>query len=113
MNEGVDDKKDVYNFASFAGYRNSRFSIAAEYNVMQNNGNKENADLRGFSIYSSVKLNKTVDVYARYDELSSKDDWNIANDEKAILVGAQDETLQICKGGSKLPCSTPCRRWCR
>ena len=89
VNEGVDDKKDVYNFASFVGYRNSCFSIAAEYNVMQNNGNKENADLRGFSIYSSVKLNKTVDVYARYDELSSKDDWNIANDEKAILVGAQ------------------------
>ncbi len=89
VNEGVDGEKNIYNFASFLGYRNARFSIAAEYNIMQNNGNKENADLYGFSLYSSVKLNKTLDLYARYDELSSKDDWNIAKDEKAILVGAQ------------------------
>ena len=89
VNEGVDEKKDVYNFASFIGYCNKCFSVAAEYNVMQNSGNKENADMYGFSLYSSVKLNKTVDLYARYDELSSKDDWNVANDEKAVIAGAQ------------------------
>ena len=30
-----------------------------------------------------------VNVFARYDNLSSEKDWNIANDESAAILGAQ------------------------
>ena len=34
-------------------------------------------------------LSKVVDLYARYDDLYSKDNWNISKDESAAIVGAQ------------------------
>lgn len=90
VNEASDEtKKDIYNYAAFIGYKAEAFSVGAEYNVLQNSGNVKDADQSGLSIYTTVKLNKTLDVYARYDKLSSEDDWNIAKDESAVIAGAQ------------------------
>lgn len=81
--------KDAYNWAAFAGYKNDKFSIGAEYNIFQNSGNVKDADQYGISVYGSARLSKVVDLYARYDNLSSKDDWNEAKDESAAMLGAQ------------------------
>lgn len=90
INEAPDEtKEDIYNYAAFIGYKADAFSIGAEYNMIQNSGNVKDADQSGFSVYGTVKLNKKLDVYARYDKLSSKDDWNIAKDESAVIAGAQ------------------------
>ena len=36
-----------------------------------------------------LKLNKKTDVYARLDDLCSKNDWNKTKDEQAAILGAQ------------------------
>lgn len=90
LNEGADDtKEDKQNLATFIGYKGEGFSLGAEYNLYKNDGNVKGNDLYGFSIYGSTKLNKKAEIYARYDNLSSKDDWNEAKDESAILAGLQ------------------------
>lgn len=90
INENTDKgAKDIVNYATFIGYHNNQFSIAAEYNIMQNNGSEDDADLYGLSVYGSIKLNKQSEIFARFDQLSSKDDWNEEKDESAIVAGAQ------------------------
>ena len=90
LNESAQNgAKDAYNWAAFAGYQNDRFSLGAEYNIYQNTGFVNDADQYGLSVYGTAHLSKAVDVFARYDYLSSKDDWNIAKDESAIIAGMQ------------------------
>lgn len=90
LNEGGEDgSKDITNLAAFVGYKHKKFSIGAEYNQMWNAAYRDHADQSGYSIYASIKLSKTADLYARYDDLYSKDDWNIDKDEQAAILGAQ------------------------
>ena len=90
LNEGSEaGKKDIKNLAAFIGYKCENFTIGAEYNYMQNASHKDGADQSGYSLFASTKLSKTADIYARFDELYSKDDWNIAKDEQAAILGAQ------------------------
>ena len=86
--------KDAYNWVAFAGYKNDRFSLRAEYNIYQNSGFVDDADQYGLSVYGTAHLSKVVDVFARYDYLTSKDDWNIGKDESAAMLGAQ---FKVCK----------------
>ena len=86
--------KDAYNWAAFAGYQNDRFSLGAEYNIYRNTGFVDDADQYGLSVYGTAHLSKVVDVFARYDYLTSKDDWNIGKDESAAMLGAQ---FKVCK----------------
>ena len=83
------EDKNIANIATFAGYKSDKFTMGVEYNYMQNSSFDSNADKDGYSIFASVKLSKTTELYARFDELSSKNDWNYAADESAAIVGAQ------------------------
>lgn len=90
LNESSEDiKKDIINLATFAGYKHEKFSIGAEYNYMSNASYIDNADQSGYSIYASAKLSKCTELYARFDDLYSKNDWNKAKDESATIIGAQ------------------------
>ena len=90
LNEGSDNsKEDKQNLATFIGYKGKGFSLGAEYNLYKNDGNVKGNDLYGFSVYGSVKASKSTDIYARFDNLSSKDDWNEAKDESAVITGLQ------------------------
>lgn len=90
LNESSDEtKKDKQNLATFIGYKGKGFSIGAEYNLYKNDGNVKGNDLTGFSIYGSAQVGKSTELYARYDDLSSKDGWNEAKEESAILAGLQ------------------------
>lgn len=90
LNEsGEEDKKDITNFAAFAGYKNEKFTIGAEYNQMWNASYKDDADQNGYSIFASAQLSKVANLYARFDDLYSKNDWNLSKDESALLVGTQ------------------------
>ena len=86
---GEAEDKNIANIATFAGYKSDKFTMGVEYNYMQNSSFDSNADKDGYSIFASVKLSKTTELYARFDELSSKNDWNYAADESAAIVGAQ------------------------
>lgn len=90
LNEsGQKGKDDIVNMAAFAGYKCEMFTIGAEYNYMQNTSNKNDTDQYGYSVFASAKVSKKAEVYARFDELYSKNDWNIAKDEQAAIIGAQ------------------------
>lgn len=95
VNEAADDMgDDAYNWAAFMGYQNKFFSLGVEYNILQNSGFLYKADQYGLSVYGSARLSDVVDLFARYDNLSSKDDWNIAKDEAKAMFGAQ---FKVCK----------------
>ena len=90
LNEsGEDNKKDIANLAAFVGYKHEKFTIGAEYNQMWNASYTDGADQNGYSIFASAKLSKIADIYARFDDLYSKNDWNINKDEAAAILGAQ------------------------
>ena len=90
LNEsGEDNKKDIANLAAFVGYKHEKFTIGAEYNQMWNASYTDGADQNGYSIFASAKLSKIADIYARFDDLYSKNDWNIKKDECAAILGAQ------------------------
>ena len=90
LNEsGVEGKKDIANLAAFVGYKHEKFTIGAEYNQMWNASYNDGVDQNGYSIFASAKLSKIADIYARFDDLYSKDDWNINKDESAAILGAQ------------------------
>ena len=90
LNEGADPtKEDITNLATMVGYKGKSFSIAGEYNLMANSGNVKDANLYGISVKKKKKKNKQVETFLRYDQLSSKDDWNENKDESSILAGAQ------------------------
>ena len=94
-NEGdKESAEDIYVYAAFAGYKNEHFSLGAEYNVIQNMNNVKNADLEGVSLYTTVKLGKKVNAFARYDNIWSKNDWNIKKDESTYLAGVE---IRPCK----------------
>lgn len=84
-----ENKEDIINMAAFAGYKNDRFTIGAEYNHMMNASYKKGNDQYGYSVFASMKVAKNTEVYARFDDLYSNDEWNIAKDEQTAIVGAQ------------------------
>ena len=90
LNEsGEEGKEDIANLAAFVGYKHEKFSIGAEYNQMWNASYKDGADQNGYSIFASARLSKVADLYARFDDLYSNNDWNIAKDEQTAILGAQ------------------------
>ena len=90
LNECSEDgKKDIINLAAFAGYKHEKFTIGAEYNQMWNATYADNADQNGYSVFASVKVAKFADIYARFDDLYSNNDWNIAKDTQTAILGAQ------------------------
>lgn len=86
--------KNTVNFAAFTGYKSDNFTLGAEYNYMWNSSYKKDANQNGYSIFSSVKLVKWAHLYARYDDIYSKGDWNISKDESSAIFGAQ---FTLCK----------------
>ena len=90
LNESADrTAADITNVATMVGYKAKTFSVAAEYNMMSNSKNVDGADLYGYSVYGTVKCNKNLEAFARYDLLSSKKDWNEDKDESIIMTGLQ------------------------
>ena len=90
VNEGADDyQENTTNFAAFVGYKGDGFSVGAEYNAMKNASFADGADQYGISVFSTLKLSGKTEIFARFDDLCSEDDWNIAKDEQVAVLGAQ------------------------
>lgn len=90
FNEASEDNlKGITNLAAFVGYKNEAFSVAAEYNYQTNAKYVDNHDQDGISIYASAQLNKKIGLFGRWDRLSSKTDWNKADDGMAGMLGAE------------------------
>ena len=101
------DKENIVNMAAFVGYKSDKFAIGAEYNKMWNASYKEAQDQYGYSVFASAKLNKKTEVYARFDDLCSKDDWNKGKDEQAVILGAQFKLGKYVKMSPNFRMSMP------
>lgn len=98
LNEGGEaGQKNINNWAAFAGYKNRLFDLGVEYNRTSNAGFRNDADLNGFSAYGSLRLSPTAQLFARIDDLDSKNDWNLNKDETVALVGAQIQVGKYVK----------------
>lgn len=108
LNEsGEDGKKDVTNLAAFVGYKHEKFTIGAEYNQMWNASFKDDAGQNGYSIFASAKLSQVTNLYARFDNLYSQNDWNISKDESASILGAQFKVGKYVKIAPNFRMSMP------
>ncbi len=63
---GINDTNTL-NYSFFTGYKNEIFSLAGEYNIMENSK-------QGVSLYGTVQLSKNSEFYARYDMLEVRED---------------------------------------
>lgn len=98
LNEGADkNAEDISIYALFAGYKHAKFSLGAEWNMMQNTKNVADADLSGVSFYTTIKLAEKVNAFARYDDIWSKNDWNISKDETTYMAGVEIRPCQYVK----------------
>lgn len=108
VNEGADDtQKDKINLAAFAGYKREKFSIGAEYNKMENASYKQDADQSGYSIFTTVKVAKNTELFARFDDVYSKDDWNISKDDQSAILGVQFKLGKYVKLAPNFRMSNP------
>ena len=108
LNEsGEQGKENIVYMAAFVGYKSDKFTIGAEYNKMWNASYKEGQDQSGYSVFASAKLDKKTEVYARFDDLCSKDDWNKAKDEQAAILGAQFKLGKYVKMAPNIRMSMP------
>ena len=108
LNEsGEQGKENIVNMAAFVGYKSDKFAIGAEYNKMWNASYKEGQDQYGYSVFASTKLDKKTELYARFDALCSKDDWNNAKDEQAAILGAQFKLGKYVKMAPNFRMSMP------
>lgn len=108
LNEQVaEEAENTQNFSAFLGYKADKFSVGAEYNYMANASGKDGNDQSGVSAYASAKVSKNAQIFARYDNLSSKNDWNKAKDESRVIVGAQWKLGKSVKVSPNVRCSIP------
>ena len=94
-----ENSKSLNNIAFFAGYKADSWRIGAEYNKMENGRNYKTAiddhNLDGISVYGSYVFNNKVEIFARFDEISSNtltgqdNSWNYEKDGALIIFGAQ------------------------
>ena len=104
---GVKEDAKTVNMAAFAGYKSDKFTIGAEYNHMLNASYKKDNDQFGYSVFGSVKLAKYAELYARFDDLYSSNDWNIKKDERAAILGAQFKVGKYVKIAPNVRMSMP------
>lgn len=108
LNEsGEKDRTDIINMSAFAGYKCNRFSIGAEYAHILNAAGKSDADQYGYSVFASVKITGYADLYARFDDIYSKNGWNSTKDEQTALLGVQFKLGKYVKISPNVRVSRP------
>jgi hypothetical protein len=77
----------------YAGYTYKFFKAGMEYNSQKNNGNINQHDFSGISLYASFMTGKKFTVFSRYDKLESSipagdsTPWNSSKDGQLFMVG--------------------------
>jgi hypothetical protein len=101
VEEGGNEKDvTVSALAAFVGYQFcDYFRMGAEYNQLINGKKYSSAakdhDMEGLSVYSTYTVNKKVDIFGRYDYLTSNkldaetEKWNLSKNGSAITTGVQ------------------------
>lgn len=86
-NSGLSGASNIYGYSALMAYKNEKFTLSGEFNMMQNYKNVAEHNKLGCSVFGSVKAHKLIDVYARYDFITSNDKWDIDNDKQLVMAG--------------------------
>ena len=78
-------------------YKGDGFSLGAEYNLQENAKNVLDQERTGISAYGSYNLNDGMSLFARYDELSSENDWNLSKDGTFMIIGVEKQMVKGLK----------------
>lgn len=76
-------------------YKDDKFTVAGEYNLQTGHNKVKDHNLNGVSFWGSYSPNKTLAIFARYDNMSSKkvngasDGWNAAKDGNFYAAGLE------------------------
>ena len=75
--------------AAFLGYKCDKFALGAELNHTMNSSYTLGKDYYGYSIFASLKMAEFADFYIRFDDIYSKNNWNIFSDLQSAVLGLQ------------------------
>lgn len=90
-------------YSAFVGFKTGNISLAAEYNYQKNHGMMEGNDYFGPSFYATYVVSKSVNLFARYDDLQSKtpagetENWNLDADGQLVMAGFEYSPLKGIK----------------
>ncbi|MCF0198047.1 MAG: hypothetical protein HUK02_01815 [Bacteroidaceae bacterium] len=93
LNQRPDGGTPQKTLNALAGYKNDAFSIAVEADFLFDKDGTKAKNQSGLSAYGSARAGK-CDIFARYDLLASKNDWNRSKDGSMALVGVD---VNLCK----------------
>lgn len=88
---------------TFLGYKMGKHSLGLEYNLQQNAGNQAGKDFWGTSVYSTLALGKQLELFGRFDYLTSNTlsgetaNWNSNNDGQLWVAGLEYNPLKGLK----------------
>lgn len=89
-NESTDEKgKDTYNLSAFVGYKHPWFTVAGEYNRIQNANFLDENTYHGYSVYGTAKVYKSISVFGRFDQLFANELKNIEREEQQFVGGVE------------------------
>ena len=86
--------------ALFAGYKTKYFSLGTEYNYQENSRWIAENNFSGYSVYTTIPINKKWNLYGRYDNIDSKDkdqkSWSNFTGE-AVIAGVEYHPIKQLK----------------
>lgn len=91
--------KDVNEETSSASisYGDSKFNLGFEFNLQNGSQNTVDQSIKSTSLYASYQIERQISILARYDEITSENDWNITHDGTYIIVGVEKELTEGIK----------------
>ncbi len=90
------ERKRESTMVFFAGYDVDKFSLSGEYVYQNNNNQSEGKDMDGFSLYGTLKM-KDFNVFARFDKMESKSNWNTKTDGESFIIGGEFSPVKNIK----------------
>ena len=82
-------------FNVFVGYKSEQGSLGAEYNTQNGNKFVKGGNWSGLSVYGTLPIVKKLNVFARFDDLSSDkigaatQGWDTGNDGQVYMGGVE------------------------
>ena len=84
--------------AVFAGYNiMNKAKIGVEYDTQMKQKGAKDHDVSGLSIFGMYSIVKSFEVFARFDMMSSKKDWNVKQDGRIVIGGVQYKPVSKIK----------------
>ncbi len=86
--------------SAFAGYSHAKITAGAEYNRKGNRDFEEGHNQMALSFYLSYDITEKLEIFARYDRLSSNippeesKPWNLHDDGSALIGGIQYQPIR-------------------